>query len=332
MERRDFLKNSLGCVALTLGGANILQAENTRAHQNKSNQLHKNPYPTVTSCFTSNGKNVKVHAISTGSISVKKNFMIKNGPGFISKMNIKFGKEYTPFLPIWVYVIEHPEGIIVIDTGDVEAAGHDEFYKNESAGNKMILKAMSNIRRITREDELDRQLAALHIRIADVSKVIMTHLHGDHIDGIKFFPETEIIVYELEKKYPVGYLPATIPSWFNPTLVNYRKDSIDYFDNAYSITKAEDIFLVPTPGHTTYHSSVLFKTDHEHILFAGDLTYQNYQLDKGELSGSHADYHLASRSIQKTLDYAKKYPLIYLTSHGYDVPELLLNKILKESK
>jgi len=328
MERREFLKSSLGCLALTTTGISLLKANDAKTYDFSPAGTANSLYPTVTSVFKANGKDVKVHAISTGSISVKKNFMIKKGAGLISKVNIKLGKEYTPFLPIWVYIIEHPEGIIVIDTGDVEAAGQDSFYAKESGADKMILKAMANIRKISREDELDVKLATLGIRPSDVSKVVLTHLHGDHIDGVRFFEGTEIIVNESEYMHPVGFLPTTMPLWFKPTLVNYQKNRIDYFDNAFALTKAEDLWMIPTPGHTKYHSSILFKTDNEHILFAGDLTYQPYQLDKGELSGSHADYGKALASIKKTIMYTKKYPTIYLTSHGFKAHEALKDKIV----
>lgn len=329
MERREFLKRSLGTAALTVAGASLLKAAHINVTGIAIEDASDKTYPTVTSIFKSGGRDIKVHAISTGSISVKKNFMVKKGPGLLSKVNIKFGKEYTPFLPIWVYVIEHPEGTIIIDTGDIEAAAHAPFYEKESSLNKMALNAMGNIRKIRREDELDIQLALLGIKPANVSKVVLTHLHGDHIDGVKFFEGNEIIVHELEQKYPVGYLPTTMPAWFKPTLVNYHKNRVDYFDQGFALTKAEDVLMIPTPGHTKYHSSILFRTDNEHILFAGDMTYQPYQLDKGELSGSHADYRQASASINKTVAYTKEYPTIYLTSHGFEAHEALRNKIIK---
>jgi N-acyl homoserine lactone hydrolase len=293
-------------------------------------KLHAEPriplFPTTTALYQSNGKDIKVHAISTGSISVKKNFMIRKGPGPISKLNILLGKEYTSYLPIWVFVIEHPEGIMVIDTGDVAEADHDEFYKKEGLTNKMNLYAMANQRMISRDDELDIQLAALNIKVTDVSQVVLTHLHGDHIDGVKFFTSNEIIVNELESKSPYGYLPTTVPGWFKPTLVNYSKNRVDYFDQAYPITKAEDVLLVSTPGHTKQHSSVLLKTDHEHILFAGDLTYQNYQLEKFEMSAAHQDYGLSLKSMKNALAYSRKYPFVYLPSHDFDSGKRLLNK------
>ena len=84
---------------------------------------------------------MKVHAVQTGLISVKENFLNQKGEGFMSKLNIVLGNTYADFMPIWVWVIEHPEGIIVIDTGDIKESRHRDFYKNETIGTRLSLKA-----------------------------------------------------------------------------------------------------------------------------------------------------------------------------------------------
>ena len=102
----------------------------------------------LTSIYQSNGKDIKVHAIQTGQISVKNNFRTRKGIGLLSKLNILLGQKFTEYIPIWAWVIEHPEGIIVIDTGDIEEADYSAFYKNESLNSKFNLLAMSNKRKI----------------------------------------------------------------------------------------------------------------------------------------------------------------------------------------
>ncbi len=268
-----------------------------------------------TSIFTINARKVKVHAVQTGLISVKENFLNRKGQSFLSTLNIVLGSSYADFMPIWVWVIEHPEGIIVIDTGDIEASRHKEFYKDETFGTRLTLSAMSNKRDISKQDELDAQLMRLGIRPEQVSKVVLTHLHGDHTDGLKFFPGNEIIVNEAEYRKPYGNLATTYPKWFNPTLVNFLKDRVDFFDMAYPLTKSEDVFLIPTPGHTYHHASVLLKTDNGHILFAGDTSYKHQQLLDNKFAGSNVDIVQTQKTYSNILRYAEKYPVVYLPSH-----------------
>ena len=279
-----------------------------------------------TSAFFCNGKEVKVHAVQTGLISVKENFLNQKGQGFLSKLNIVLGNTYADFMPIWVWVIEHPEGIIVIDTGEVKKSCYKDFYKNETIGTKLSLKVMSNKRNISKQDELDTQLSRLGIRPEEVSKVVLTDLHGDHTDGLKFFPQNEIIVNEAEYRKPYGNLPTTYPDWFQPTLVNFLKDRIDFFDIAYPVTKSEDVLLIPTPGHTYHHASVLLKTDNQHILFAGDASYKHQQLLDNKFGGANIDFVQSQKTYNSILRYAKKYPFIYLPSHDEHSAKRLISK------
>lgn len=279
-----------------------------------------------TSVFSCNGKKVKVHAVQTGLISVKENFLNQKGDGFLSKLNIVLGSAYADFMPIWVWVIEHPEGVIVIDTGDIEESRYSDFYKNEKFATRLSLKAMSNKRNIGKQDELDIQLMRLGIRPDQVYKVVLTHLHGDHTDGLKFFPENEIIVNEAEYRKPYGNLPTTYPKWFNPTLVSFLKDRVDIFNIAYPVTKSEDVLLVPTPGHTYHHASVLLKTDNEHILFAGDASYKHQQLLDNKFGGANIDFVQSQKTYNNILRYAEKYPVIYLPSHDENSANSLLNR------
>jgi N-acyl homoserine lactone hydrolase len=279
-----------------------------------------------TSTFLINSREVKVHAVQTGLISVKENFLNQKGQGFLSKLNIALGNAYAAFMPIWVWVIEHPEGIIIVDTGEVKESRYQDFYKKETVGRKFNLKLMSNRRDISKQDELDAQLMRLGIQPEQVSKIVLTHLHGDHTDGLRFFPKNEIIVNEAEYRKPYGNLPTTYPKWFNPTLVNYLKDRIDFFDVAYPLTKSEDVLLIPTPGHTYHHASVLLKTDNEHILFAGDTSYKHQQLLDNRFGGSNIDFVQSQETYDTILRYAKKTPLIYLPSHDENSANRLADK------
>ncbi len=173
---------------------------------------------------------------------------------------------------------------------------------------------------------LYKSLNEFNIKPEQVSKIVLTHLHPDHTDGLKFFPANEIIVYELEHKHPYENLPTTYPNWFKPTLINFSKNRVDSFKNAYAITKSEDLWLVPTPGHTHHHCSVLFKTDNEHILFAGDASYKHHQLLNNTFAGSNIDYRESQETYTVIKQYASKFPTIYLPSHDENSGKRLLEK------
>lgn len=280
-----------------------------------TNSTHAfNPYPSVTTTVKLKGKDVKVHALCTGTVATKINFKTKKGPGFISKLNILLDSHYTEYLPIWVWVIEHPDGLIMVDTGEIASVTDPKHLAGESAYSRFISNSISKFQ-VDEKEELDRKLAEVNLKTEDVKLIVFTHLHLDHTDGIKFFPKAEFIVNEYECKHPYSNLPSTYPSWFKPNPINYTANRIETFGEAYSISSSGDLLYVPTPGHTNGHSSIILKTDDCDIIFAGDTSYDQEQLQRGELAGANIDFGKTKQTYSNLLSYAKNRNTIYLPSH-----------------
>jgi glyoxylase-like metal-dependent hydrolase (beta-lactamase superfamily II) len=268
------------------------------------------------------GQDVKIHAIQTGRVAVKRSHLTNRTAHFLTPLKISFDKHFTQFMPIWVWAIEHPEGVIIIDTGENAEVLNREYFnpagKLIAAYNKRNLKF-----NISKENEIGFQLRQLGIDNDSIKNVVLTHLHLDHTDGIKDFRNVEIIVNEEEFKSPSGHFPELVPSWFNPKLVQYKNDMVRVFDRAYPITDSEDVLLVPTGGHTKHHASVLFKTDDFDILFAGDVSYNQEQLLQGDIPGINVDYKKTKRTYENITSYAQQKRLIFLPSHDRDAARRL---------
>ncbi len=283
-------------------------------------------YQNVTTTVHLRGKEVKVHALCTGTVAVKKNFRTKSGIGELAKINILLDSHYTEYMPVWVWVIEHPDGLMIVDTGEISAIGNqDKYLAAESRFMRYFFKHGAKFN-ISETDELDHQLASINLKTEDVKLVVLTHLHLDHTDGLKFFPAAEIMVGDLEYKHPNGNMPTTYPSWFKPNAVIYNKNRADIFGEAFAISSSENLLYIPTPGHTAGHSSVIFKTDDFDIIFAGDISYNQEQVLKGELPGINANYNKSGKTYKNLLDYAAAHKTIYLPSHDGDAGSRLKNK------
>ena len=286
-----------------------------------------NKYKNVTITAKTGGKNVKIHGLCTGSVAVKKNFKTKKGIGGFSKLNILLGSQYTDFLPIWTWVIEHPEGLIIIDTGECAASKNvDKYLKHESSFMRYQMKHACKVE-MQEKDELNFQFQIAGLKIEDVALVVLTHLHLDHTDGLKFFSRQEIIVGDYEFTHQNNSMPSTFPQWFKPNRVKYMPNKVAFFNEAYPITRAEDLLYVPTPGHTGGHSSVLFHTEEFDIIFAGDASYHQYQVLRGELAGANVNYEQTLQTYKKCIDYATNRKTIFLPTHDENAGERLENNI-----
>jgi hypothetical protein len=60
---------------------------------------------------------VKIHAIQTGAVRIKRSQVRGEGHGLHRRLRIFADPQWTDWLPTYAWMIEHPEGVIVVDTG-----------------------------------------------------------------------------------------------------------------------------------------------------------------------------------------------------------------------
>jgi N-acyl homoserine lactone hydrolase len=263
--------------------------------------------------LTINKVPVKIHAISTGAVSVKSEFRDSKKTGLFAMLSFLFDKTFTEWMPIWVWVIEHPEGIFIVDTGENSRVQKPNYFKASGMFLNWLNTTMFRFN-VRREEEIDKQLMKLNIHPKDVKKVILTHLHLDHIDGLSYFPDTEIVVNKLEWEKPYGDLPKLYPDWFKPTLVELTAKH-ESFERAAFLTNGKDLVALHTPGHTRGHMSVLLKTDTCDVLFAGDVCYNQKQLISNSFAGGNLNYRQSVNTYSRIKSLARSTKLLFLPSH-----------------
>ncbi|WP_020602528.1 N-acyl homoserine lactonase family protein [Spirosoma spitsbergense] len=266
--------------------------------------------------------NLKIHAISTGQVAVTDAFLHAGNLGFLRKANILFNRHFADWMPIHVWVIEHPEGIFVIDTGENAAITNADYFNSVGMLNEYVNTHAFRFE-VAREEEIDRQLAQLGIRPSDVRAVVLTHLHIDHTDGLRHFPKTPVLLNRYEAERPYNDLPQLYPATFAPTLIDLKPVQTESFAKAHPLTTAGDLWLVETPGHSHGHCSVLLQTGQQHYLFAGDVSYTQQQLLTNDLPGANASLKQSQQTYLTIRDYAAKHPLVYLPSHDGDAARRL---------
>lgn len=266
----------------------------------------------------------KVHLVSTGAVSVKTKFRDARFKGLPAMIDFMLDRKFTEWMPVWVMVIEHPEGIFIIDTGE-NARVNDKGYFKSSGIFENWFNATQFKFLVKPDEEIGPQLSQLNIDIKNVKAVILTHLHLDHIDGLHYFPSAEILINKYEWERPFGDLPKLYPSWFKPTLVELD-ESLEMFQHARPLTESKDIFLIQTPGHTYGHCSVLFKTDEFDIFFGADICYSQQQLLDNTYAGTNCSYKLAQETYEKVTAFVKSRKTIFIPSHDADAARRLKEK------
>jgi glyoxylase-like metal-dependent hydrolase (beta-lactamase superfamily II) len=270
-------------------------------------------FNTETVELTINKTPVKIHAVSTGSVSVKSKFIDSNKTGLFGKLDFIFDKKFTGWMPIWAWVIEHPEGIFVIDTGENSDINSHNYFKSSGIFANWLNRAMFKLN-VSREEEIDQQLLKLNINPKDIKINFLTHLHIDHTDGLRNFHGRNIVVNRLEWEKPYGSLPKLYPDWFKPGLIDLN-EKYECFDHACFLTEAKDLIALHTPGHTYGHMSILLKTDNCHFLFAGDMCYNQNLLLANRFAGANVNSVQAKDTYKRIKTLAKNNKLVFLPSH-----------------
>lgn len=159
-------------------------------------------------------------------------------------------------IPINMWVIDHPKGLVVYDTGNNVAISDGTCTSHWSQGSCDFLKPDQK-----RADVIDKQLEKLGYKTSDVKIVITSHSHLDHIGNIEMFPNAIHVLQKMEM------YQARWPEKFQrPSGAHILADYDDARDlNYFTLEGDYDLFgdgsliVLSTPGHTLGHQSVKLK-------------------------------------------------------------------------
>ena len=139
---------------------------------------------------------------------------------------------------------------------------------------------------------LPRQLAAIGVAPADISAVVFTHLHMDHIgwvtqigpDGQRqaTFPNADYIVAQDELDFWMGGAAGARAHHRDAFETVFRPlaDSGRLRPAAWDAPILDGMRLLSTPGHTPGHASILFTRDDAQLVIAGDIFHCPGQVER----------------------------------------------------
>ena len=150
------------------------------------------------------------------------------------------GREWWPS---YAHAVVHPEGVFLFDNG----AGF---------GNAEIETTFS-----PRVTAIEDALADHGIALADVTGAANCHLHFDHSGQNVRLPGVPIFVQRAE--WAMVHEPDyTIPEWIDAPGLSY-----ELLDAETEV--APGLTLIPTPGHTVGHQSLVIETADGPVVLAG---------------------------------------------------------------
>lgn len=186
-------------------------------------------------------------------------------------------------MPVYTYLIEHPQGLVLVDTG-------------QSEGGPAVVKE---------EDKVASRLRELGHRPEDIKYVIMTHLHVDHAAYMSQFPGATFVVRKEELR--AAWWPEACEGGY--VYEQYR----DCRDFKYLQLRDDEIFdlfmdgtiqLIDTRGHTRGHQSVILNLpDTGKVILVGDAASLRENLEDRVLPGNATDSWAAIQTLERLQHY-----------------------------
>jgi len=210
---------------------------------------------------------IRVHAIESGIQWLDGGAMFGVVPKPLWQRRIPSDDQNRIPLALRCLVIESPDELVLVDTGigNKESEKFHELYGVENAGNPT---------------RLEDGIKAAGFMPDDIGIVLCTHLHFDHAGGNTFkdsegnirpaFQNARYVVQRGEFDFAHSVNERIRASYLRQNFDPIEEAGLwDFVEGATEIIPG--VKVLPTPGHTPFHQSVVIESDGETACFLADV-------------------------------------------------------------
>jgi glyoxylase-like metal-dependent hydrolase (beta-lactamase superfamily II) len=123
--------------------------------------------------------------------------------------------------------------------------------------------------------QIVRNIEMLGLNPVNISNLILTHCHIDHIGSAPFFKKqygTKILIHELDAKaVETGDSLKTAANWYGTTFPPTKVDRKLYGSHEILKFGQEELHCLHTPGHTPGSISIYLDREGKRVLFGQDI-------------------------------------------------------------
>jgi len=187
------------------------------------------------------------------------------------------------------YLIKHAKGWMLWDTGMSDAiANVPEGMK--AAGGLLTL-------RVTKT--LASQLSELGLAPTDITRLAISHFHGDHCGNANLFTAATLYIQEAEYEAAFGPEPAKFN--FAPAFYDkLRANPMVKLSGDYDVFGDRSVVILSTPGHTPGHQSLLVRLPKTGaVVLSGDLVHFEENWVERRVPARNFDREQSVRSMEK---------------------------------
>lgn len=265
---------------------------------------------------------IKIHILHCGQVQVDIGTPFKQETiNPFAYAGIFRSKKHQVILPVSVYLIEHPKGLVLVDTGwhTNVRAGKKEYIKQHG---RLIYKASKAI--LPAGQAINEQLDSLGFKPEDIDYVLVSHLDLDHVSGLELVKDARNILVSHEEweaankpglRYNSNLWKGTKMKPFN-----FKETGIGPENRSFDLFGDGTIQFVCTPGHSNGITSVLIQNKSKSVLICSDVAYARKSWQEMILPGMTTHKQKALSSLKWVRQMSEDPNCIeVLASHDPDV-------------
>ena len=214
-------------------------------------------------------------------------------------------------LPVFAYLIEHPKGLLLVDTGWCREISPEGVFDPRAVSAVLPARMAALLRpALPAGMAIHEQLAARGIRPEELDYVLLTHLDPDHVSGLRhvsgarhiLLPEDEYFwscrsVYKARQPQDLWLQYPTERPYYRGSPLGPNHWVIDLFGD-------ESIQLVNVPGHTDGQAAIVIRSGGRFVLLAADAAFSPRNWRENIVPGFGFDRERQRKSLRWIADMA----------------------------
>lgn len=173
-------------------------------------------------------------------------------------------------MPVTCYLVMHPKGVLLFDTGLSDQLIGRPVYENAIDGyGQIVTKTLLS------------QLADIGVAPSDINYLALSHSHFDHVGNISEFPNATWLTSNAEQDF---MFTAQATPENAASFASLKHNPQQLFKGDHDVFGDDSVILKQTPGHTPGHQSLYVKLkQYGGVLISGDLYHYPEERTKNRM-------------------------------------------------